>query len=246
MKLVSTNPARGYEVVGSVDVSTDEEIRSKVSLANKAELAWKELGMIHAPVATHLSLAHEEKTADKIAMVQNGLKQEVEKVVRMIAAGEMRALGAGGKDESALAIADPRAAIERYYAAALVEFNARADKVRDAAKSIAETVDKQFDAMAWGYVPEQTEFFSRLAVMLRTERGSVWFDMRLEHERVVCDNRAGYEALTRLSEPDAAREWIASGANIIVCEALQGVDPHNQLQHVATMHFKRLLSKEGQ
>ncbi len=45
MKLVSTNPARGYEVVGSVDVSTDEEIRSKVSLANKAETAWKELGV---------------------------------------------------------------------------------------------------------------------------------------------------------------------------------------------------------
>ncbi|MEK9195021.1 MAG: J domain-containing protein, partial [Patescibacteria group bacterium] len=125
-------------------------------------IAWKELGMIHAPTATHLSLAHAEKTADKIAMVRNGLKQEVEKVVRMIAAGEMRALGAGGKDESALAIADPRAAIERYYAAAFVEFNARADKVRDAAKSIAETVDKQLDAMAWGYVPEQTEFFPRL------------------------------------------------------------------------------------
>src|SRR3989338_4760888 len=45
MKLVSTNPASGYSVVGSVDISTDAEIHSKVAEANKASLSWKEMGI---------------------------------------------------------------------------------------------------------------------------------------------------------------------------------------------------------
>lgn len=44
MKLVSTNPASGYSTVGSVDISTDTEIHSKVTEANKAALDWKEMG----------------------------------------------------------------------------------------------------------------------------------------------------------------------------------------------------------
>ncbi len=44
-KLISTNPAKNYEVIGEVNVSTDEEIREKVELANKAKISWKELGL---------------------------------------------------------------------------------------------------------------------------------------------------------------------------------------------------------
>jgi len=44
-KLISTNPARNYEVVGEVDVSSDTEIKDKVKLANDAKLMWKELGV---------------------------------------------------------------------------------------------------------------------------------------------------------------------------------------------------------
>ncbi|HLC71904.1 MAG TPA: aldehyde dehydrogenase family protein, partial [Candidatus Nanoarchaeia archaeon] len=44
-KLISTNPAQGYEKVGEVDISTVEEIHDKVKLANKAKLQWKELGV---------------------------------------------------------------------------------------------------------------------------------------------------------------------------------------------------------
>ncbi|MBU3934542.1 aldehyde dehydrogenase family protein [Patescibacteria group bacterium] len=44
-KLISTNPAKNYEVIGQVDISMDEEIKEKVELANKAKLAWKELGV---------------------------------------------------------------------------------------------------------------------------------------------------------------------------------------------------------
>lgn len=44
-KLISTNPARNYQVIGEVEVSTDEEIAQKVRFANKARIAWKELGI---------------------------------------------------------------------------------------------------------------------------------------------------------------------------------------------------------
>ncbi len=44
-KLISTNPAKNYEVIGEVDVSTDKEIQEKVELANEAKLAWKEVGI---------------------------------------------------------------------------------------------------------------------------------------------------------------------------------------------------------
>jgi len=41
-KLQSTNPAKGYEVIGEVDISTFDEIAEKVKLALKAKLMWKE------------------------------------------------------------------------------------------------------------------------------------------------------------------------------------------------------------
>lgn len=44
-KIVSTNPAKDYEIIGEVKVSTDKEIEEKVSAANNAKLAWKELGV---------------------------------------------------------------------------------------------------------------------------------------------------------------------------------------------------------
>ena len=45
MKLVSTNPADNYSKVGEVEVSTDAEIKEKVSKAQAAKTAWKELGV---------------------------------------------------------------------------------------------------------------------------------------------------------------------------------------------------------
>lgn len=43
--LISTNPADNYAKIGEVDVSTDKEIADKVAQANKAKVAWKELGV---------------------------------------------------------------------------------------------------------------------------------------------------------------------------------------------------------
>ena len=44
-KLISTNPAKGYELIGEVEISNDSEIKEKVELAHKAKLGWKELGI---------------------------------------------------------------------------------------------------------------------------------------------------------------------------------------------------------
>lgn len=44
-KLISTNPAKDYEVIGEVVVSPDGEIAEKVAEANKAAAIWKEAGV---------------------------------------------------------------------------------------------------------------------------------------------------------------------------------------------------------
>ena len=44
-KIISTNPAKNYEALWEVEVSSDQEIQTKVAAANKAKLAWKELGL---------------------------------------------------------------------------------------------------------------------------------------------------------------------------------------------------------
>jgi len=44
-KLISNNPARNYKVIGSVKVSTPQEIKQKVANAQAAKMPWKELGV---------------------------------------------------------------------------------------------------------------------------------------------------------------------------------------------------------
>ncbi|MBI2641745.1 aldehyde dehydrogenase family protein [Candidatus Roizmanbacteria bacterium] len=43
--LISTNPAKNYEVIGSVNVSSAKEIKEKIAAAQKAKPLWKELGV---------------------------------------------------------------------------------------------------------------------------------------------------------------------------------------------------------
>ncbi|MFH1089753.1 MAG: aldehyde dehydrogenase family protein [Candidatus Uhrbacteria bacterium] len=44
-KLISTNPANNYEVIGKVEISTTQEIKEKIALANEAKTTWKKLGI---------------------------------------------------------------------------------------------------------------------------------------------------------------------------------------------------------
>ncbi len=45
-KLVSTNPAKNYDVLGSVNVSPSKEIKAKVTRARAATAGWKTLGVV--------------------------------------------------------------------------------------------------------------------------------------------------------------------------------------------------------
>jgi succinate-semialdehyde dehydrogenase / glutarate-semialdehyde dehydrogenase len=45
MNLQSTNPSKDYQVLGEVEISTQEDVISKVSLAQSAKKSWKELGI---------------------------------------------------------------------------------------------------------------------------------------------------------------------------------------------------------
>jgi acyl-CoA reductase-like NAD-dependent aldehyde dehydrogenase len=71
VKLVSTNPARNYEVVGEVDISTDDEIKEKVILANSAKLAWKEMGV--------------KKRIELLKPVYEKLKQKPKEIAELVA-----------------------------------------------------------------------------------------------------------------------------------------------------------------
>ncbi|PIR03782.1 MAG: hypothetical protein COV59_03865 [Candidatus Magasanikbacteria bacterium CG11_big_fil_rev_8_21_14_0_20_39_34] len=45
-KLISTNPANNYSILGDVSISSSEEINKKVKTANNAKLYWKEIGVL--------------------------------------------------------------------------------------------------------------------------------------------------------------------------------------------------------
>lgn len=44
-KLISTNPGRNYEVIGEVEISTEDEIKEKVKKAHLAKQKWQDLGV---------------------------------------------------------------------------------------------------------------------------------------------------------------------------------------------------------
>lgn len=45
MKLISTNPAQGYQPIGEIDISTEEEISDKVAKAKVASIEWKKFSV---------------------------------------------------------------------------------------------------------------------------------------------------------------------------------------------------------
>lgn len=45
LNLISTNPAKGYEVLGEVRISTEDEIKEKVNKARAAQKGWYDIGV---------------------------------------------------------------------------------------------------------------------------------------------------------------------------------------------------------
>lgn len=45
MKIVSTNPAKDYQVIGEVEVTSSQEITAKIAAAQSTKNDWKLLGV---------------------------------------------------------------------------------------------------------------------------------------------------------------------------------------------------------
>lgn len=69
-KLISTNPAKNYEKIGSVNITTLREIKEIISLAKKVKTEWKELGV--------------EKRATFVWDVYNRLMDRKEELINLI------------------------------------------------------------------------------------------------------------------------------------------------------------------
>ncbi len=65
-RLNSTNPAQNYELIGSVDISTEKEIKERVDRAQEAKKTWKEIGIRKR--VTYLQTIYDEflKNKEKI------------------------------------------------------------------------------------------------------------------------------------------------------------------------------------
>lgn len=70
--IVSTNPSRGYEVIGDVEVSSPEEVQSKVQAAREAFSSWSQLSveerLVPATNLRDLFITHKEKFAQLMSL----------------------------------------------------------------------------------------------------------------------------------------------------------------------------------
>ena len=66
-KLISTNPSQGYKTIGSVNISTEKEIKAKVALAQKAKGLWKETSVDKRVSYIKKLMKVYEKHATKVA-----------------------------------------------------------------------------------------------------------------------------------------------------------------------------------
>lgn len=87
-KLISTNPAKNYEKIGSVNITTLREIKENISLAKKVKTEWKELGV--------------EKRAVFVWKIYNKLIDRKEELINLIV------------KETGKCLKDARVEVDRY------------------------------------------------------------------------------------------------------------------------------------
>jgi len=69
-KLISTNPAKNYEIVGEIEISTDKDISEKVYSANQTKTIWKEMGIKKRIELLNPTYQDFQNKADEIAMLE--------------------------------------------------------------------------------------------------------------------------------------------------------------------------------
>ena len=69
MKLVSTNPSKNYEVIGEVEVSTEQDVKNAVDKARKALPKWSGLPLSKRSEIITSFIKISEKNSEKIARI---------------------------------------------------------------------------------------------------------------------------------------------------------------------------------
>ncbi len=69
-KLISTNPARNYKIIGKVNISTKQEIKEKVNKAQKAKLTWKKTSLEKRIAYFKKLIPVYKKRKEEIAQIQ--------------------------------------------------------------------------------------------------------------------------------------------------------------------------------
>lgn len=70
IKLISTNPAKNYEIIGEVSVSTEKEIKNKVFRANLAKQEWRDLGVEKRVKLLRKLVAKLKEKRDELALLE--------------------------------------------------------------------------------------------------------------------------------------------------------------------------------
>lgn len=68
-KLISTNPSRGYEPIGEVEISNDQEIKENIEKANSASLGWKAIGVSGRKKALEQAYEHFFQKKEDLALL---------------------------------------------------------------------------------------------------------------------------------------------------------------------------------
>jgi succinate-semialdehyde dehydrogenase/glutarate-semialdehyde dehydrogenase len=69
MKLISTNPSRGFAVIGEVESSTEQEVYTVVAKAVAAQPAWSELSIIRRKQAVQSFVDIAERRAEELSHI---------------------------------------------------------------------------------------------------------------------------------------------------------------------------------
>jgi acyl-CoA reductase-like NAD-dependent aldehyde dehydrogenase len=69
MKLVSTNPSRNFEIVGEVEVSTEQDVKDAVSRSRAAQLAWGALSQVERNKTFSSFVQVSQRRAEDIANI---------------------------------------------------------------------------------------------------------------------------------------------------------------------------------
>ncbi|MFA6604223.1 MAG: J domain-containing protein [Patescibacteria group bacterium] len=211
-------------------------------LSLKEGLAWNRAGIENQPVDEQADSDHVATVERRLEEARAQVKIGAERTLQLCAAGEIKLLGDGGAARVQTIKDDPAGALALYQAQAEKRFDAAAGEIREAAKVRAEVAAQRLEAVAGVYDPPQPEMFPRLAVRMQAGGKAVWLAFCLtDTASIGPDDGVSAAELAKLDDPEAARLWIAGGANILRLEFQEGLELKSQLERAVLKHFERLV-----